>query len=240
MVVKNMGKKEKIILPGFKEEDKNSFEIGIDESGRGPLFGRVYCAGVVLPRDSEFDFSLLKDSKKFCSKKKLHEVAEYIKEHSLYYSIQYRNEKEIDRINIRNANIDAMNDVIFTIYQNIMNDNKNKDIKIKCYIDGNDFKIKPIFNEEEGMIETIPYELIKGGDNLLGSIAAASILAKDARDTYIHDLCDLHPELDERYKIRSNVGYGAKVHIEGIKQYGITEWHRRSYGICKSFESISK
>ena len=65
------------------------------------------------------------------------------------------------------------------------------------------------------------------------SIAAASIIAKVSRDQYIKGLCDLHPELEELYGIASNKGYAAKRHRDGIQQHGITQWHRKTYGICK-------
>jgi ribonuclease HII len=77
--------------------------------------------------------------------------------------------------------------------------------------------------------------MIEGGDNKYSSIAAASILAKVSRDNYIEELCQDNPELAERYGIDSNKGYGAKRHIDGIKEYGITKWHRRSFGICKQY-----
>jgi ribonuclease HII len=76
---------------------------------------------------------------------------------------------------------------------------------------------------------------VEGGDNKYSSIAAASILAKVARDTYIDELCQQNPELVERYSIDSNKGYGAKKHLDGIKEHGITVWHRRSFGICKEY-----
>jgi ribonuclease HII len=76
---------------------------------------------------------------------------------------------------------------------------------------------------------------VEGGDNTYTSIAAASILAKVERDNYIDELCKENPELSERYGIDSNKGYGAKKHLEGIKQHGITIWHRRTFGICKEY-----
>jgi ribonuclease HII len=76
---------------------------------------------------------------------------------------------------------------------------------------------------------------IEGGDNKYASIAAASILAKVERDTYIEQLCEQNPELSEHYGIDSNKGYGAKKHMDGIKQYGITIWHRRSFAPCKNY-----
>ena len=78
--------------------------------------------------------------------------------------------------------------------------------------------------------------MIKGGDNKYASIAAASILAKVERDLYIEELCVAHPTLNERYDIASNKGYGTKPHMDGIEKYGITEWHRKTFGICKSFD----
>ena len=63
-------------------------------------------------------------------------------------------------------------------------------------------------------------------------IAAASILAKDARDAYIQDLCETYPILSEWYCLNNNMGYGTKHHLEGIKNYGITQWHRKTYSCC--------
>ena len=81
----------------------------------------------------------------------------------------------------------------------------------------------------------IPYTCIEGGDNKYLSIAAASIIAKVERDKYIYDLCDKNPELETYYGIRSNKGYGTSKHIEGIKENGISEWHRKTFGICKNY-----
>lgn len=218
------------ILNKFFIEDKDIFEIGIDEAGRGPLFGRVYAAAVILPKDDDsFDFSEIKDSKKFHSKKKINEVAQYIKNKAIAWSVEFKDEKEIDKLNILQATQCAMHNCI----QNILNQDMNK--KYMCLVDGNYFNTFNYVNKNTKKFEELPYEMIKGGDNKFYSIAAASILAKVARDNYIEELVSEHPELDERYKIGKNKGYGAKVHIEGIKQYGITEWHRKSFGICKNY-----
>ena len=85
-------------------------------------------------------------------------------------------------------------------------------------------------------VRTYTHVCVEGGDNTYACIAAASILAKVARDDYIEKLCDKHPVLDEMYALRGNKGYGAKKHLDGIREHGITQWHRRSYGICKTFE----
>ena len=79
------------------------------------------------------------------------------------------------------------------------------------------------------------YTTVKGGDNHYASIAAASILAKVERDKYIAELCLENPSLVEHYGIDKNMGYGVKKHFDGIQQHGITKWHRRSFGICKTY-----
>ena len=92
-----------------------------------------------------------------------------------------------------------------------------------------------MFNKSKSKLEVLKYNMIQGGDNKYTSIAAASILAKVERDKYIEELCVLNPELIEKYGIDSNKGYGAKKHMDGIKEYGITKWHRKTFGICKDF-----
>ena len=80
--VKVKPKRKRIIqqpLQKYIDENTSIIEIGIDEAGRGPMFGRVYAGVVVLPKDDSFDHSLMKDSKKFHSKKKIEQVAKYIK-----------------------------------------------------------------------------------------------------------------------------------------------------------------
>jgi len=102
-------------------------------------------------------------------------------------------------------------------------------------IDGNYFKQLTILNQNKNKLVTVNYETIEGGDNKFTAIAAASILAKVERDKYIEDLCKENPELIERYGIDSNKGYGSKKHMDGIKTYGITKWHRRTFGLCKEY-----
>jgi ribonuclease HII len=95
--------------------DMNIIEIGVDEVGRGPLFGRVYVAAVILPKDDSFDHSKMKDSKKFHSKKKIEEVSEYIKKSAFAWAICYEDEKVIDEINILQATQRAMHKCIAEI-----------------------------------------------------------------------------------------------------------------------------
>ena len=109
-----------------------------------------------------------------------------------------------------------------------------KEEKICLLIDGNDFPPYIQYDNEKDTIHTIPHVTIPGGDNLYVAIACASILAKTARDAYILDLCEQYPVLKTNYSIEKNMGYGTKIHLEGIQKYGITEWHRKTYGICKT------
>lgn len=223
-------------------EDEKVYEIGVDEVGRGPLFGRVYTAAVILPKDDSFDCSMVKDSKKFHSKKKIEEASKYIKENALAWYISFEDEKKIDEINILQATQLSMHNSIIEVkkqYNKILNEigrEERKDYSYSLLIDGNYFKPITYLNKKTNEIETIPYVTIEGGDNKYASIAAASILAKVERDKYINELCEQNPTLIEHYAINSNKGYGAKLHMDGIKKHGITIWHRRSFGICKKYD----
>jgi len=229
------------ILKKYHTEDEGIFEIGVDEVGRGPLFGRVYTAAVILPKDDSFDYSKMKDSKKFHSKQKIEEVAKYIKENALAWHISYETEQTIDTINILQATQRCMHGSIKEVRQQfnkkLLSEGKYelKDYSYHLLIDGNYFNTFTYLNKTTNRIESIPYTTVKGGDNHYASIAAASILAKVERDKYIMELCEENPILAEYYGIDSNMGYGAKKHLDGIKEHGITIWHRRSFGICKQF-----
>ena len=216
-------------------DDPSIYEIGVDEVGRGPLFGRVYTAAVILPKDDSFDHSKMKDSKKFHSKKKIEEVAEYIRQNAIAYYISYEDEKVIDEINILQATQRSMRTSIMEVRKQLMTEKKEPTTKIHLLIDGNYFIPITFLNKDTNKIETIPYDFIEGGDNKYSAIAAASILAKVERDKYIEELCIENPELVEKYSLDTNKGYGSKKHLDGIKEHGITVWHRRTFGICSTF-----
>jgi ribonuclease HII len=234
-------KKIQNVLKSCNNQDEKVLEIGVDEAGRGPLFGRVYAAAVILPKDDSFDFSKVKDSKKFHSKKKIEEAAEYVKQNALAWHISFADEKKIDEINILQATQLSMHISIEEVrkkYNKQMKENDKKesmDYNYSLLIDGNYFNPITTFNKETTKIETVPYMTVEGGDNKYASIAAASILAKVGRDTYIEKLCEENPELALHYGIDSNKGYGAKKHMDGIKEHGITVWHRRSFAPCKNY-----
>ena len=210
---------------------ENNFEIGVDEAGRGPMFGRLYVAAAVLPKDDSFQHDWMKDSKKFHSKKKIKTVSDYIKENAISWSIQYIEHNVIDEINIRQAVHHGMHNSIRDIFtkSNIIDKNNTH-----LLIDGNDFKPFTMYDEAIEELKSVPHDTIEGGDNKYTSIAAASILAKVARDEYIEELCEKYPQLSERYSIDKNKGYGTKHHMDGIEEFGITQWHRKTYGKCKN------
>ena len=120
---------------------------------------------------------------------------------------------------------------------NIMDKCYNDDNKFLLLVDGNYFN--PYTRIEKDNIIKINHVCIESGDNLYASIAAASILAKVERDKYIDELCENNPDLKEKYSIHTNKGYAAKRHLDGIKQHGISKWHRKTFGICKQY-SIKK
>ena len=206
----------------------NKYEIGIDEAGRGPLFGRLYVAAVVLPKDSSFRHEDMKDSKKFHSKKKIQNAAEYIKTNAIAWSVKYVEADVIDEINIRQAVFKGMHECIREVLDRLPAENNNP----LLLVDGNDFKPFTFYDDTAEEIRAFPHETIEGGDNKYTAIAAASILAKVERDAYIADLCERWPELSSRYNIDKNMGYGTKAHLDGILEHGITQWHRKTYGRC--------
>lgn len=223
-------------LSSFYNDSAAIYEIGVDEAGRGPLFGPVYTAAVILPKDDSFNHSLVKDSKKFHSKKKIEEVAKYIKENALSWSVAFEDEKSIDEINILQATQKAMHTAIVCCRKNFTE--KKALVEGESFfllIDGNYFKPLNGFNKKLNRVETTPHICIEGGDNKYTAIAAASILAKVARDEYIEQLCRENPTLAEHYGIDTNKGYGAKKHMDGIKEHGITIWHRRTFAPCKNY-----
>jgi len=262
-----MSSLENTVLSNQYQSDPFIYEIGIDEAGRGPLFGRLYVAAVILPKVGEnqevFYHKDIKDSKKIKSKKKMTAVSEYIKTNALAYSIQYIEHSEIDEINIRQAVFRAAHRCIKEVYDCVLHQSSfnmppkgaemngleqslctskmckdlekmNKEYpKFHILMDGNDFIPYTMYEKEEERLLTIPYDTIEGGDNKYMAIAAASILAKDARDKYIADLCLEKPALVQRYALDKNMGYGTRKHLDGILEYGITQFHRRTYGQCK-------
>jgi ribonuclease HII len=224
------------ILDRFYNTPHSLHELSIDEAGRGCLFGRVYIACVVLPKDpSAFSGKDVKDSKKFSSKKKLNEVAAYIKEHALAWHVAYIEADVVDNINILKSVMLGMHECIKeTIVK--MNHIHQSDFALSDFmavIDGNYFKPYIAFDETTQSLQQLSHVTVEQGDGKYMAIAAASILAKTSRDNYVLELCEKYPILSERYGLDANMGYGTKKHMDGIREYGITQWHRKSFAPCK-------
>lgn len=199
-------------------------EAGIDESNRGGLIGEVVSACVVLKKPTtDYDIEIynqIKDSKKL-TKKKRQFLSKYIKENALTYGIASASLSEINDINILKATLKAMHRATDIAYK------KNKFDKI--LIDGPYYNGYIPSGEES---EIIPHICINKGDSLYTSIAAASILAKEQHTQNIIDLVNENKEL-EKYDLLNNQGYGTKKHLDAIKEYGITKWHRKNYKCCQ-------
>jgi len=200
--------------------ENNKIELGLDEAGRGCLFGPVSVAGVIwLDKDPNPDI-IIKDSKQLSLKKRLL-AYDYILDYSIANTSLLIHNEDIDKDNILKTTLKGMHKCVDNITDNINIDT--------ILVDGNQFNF---YMDKNG--ECIDYKCIINGDNIYKSIAAASILAKVNRDNYILNLCEEYPEL-KKYDIHNNKGYGTKKHIDAIKEYGITKWHRKTFGICKEY-----
>ena len=198
---------------------QGELEIGLDEAGRGSLIGPVFTAGVILN-----DINInnppyeIKDSKK-CSPKVRGVLRKYIEENSIGFCVEMIDIDRIDKVNILNATMEGMEKCIDNITSVINVD--------RLLVDGNHF---PTYMDKS-TFDFIPHVCIPGGDDKYLNIAAASILAKEYRDEYIINLCKENIILDN-YDIKNNKGYGTKSHMEALKEYGPTEYHRKSFKPC--------
>ncbi len=191
-----------------REYNEKGYDLigGIDEAGRGPLFGPVVAACVVLPKGCLIEG--VNDSKKL-SEKKREALFDEIKEKAVAWGVGICDNNVIDEINILEATRKAMHEAVCNL------------------------KVKPdyIFVDAEKHVDTngIPYLPIIKGDALSINIACASIIAKVTRDRMIDELAKTYPE----YGLEKHKGYGTKAHIDAIKKYGITPLHRKSF--CQKF-----
>lgn len=202
-----------------------SLEIGVDEAGRGPLIGNVYSAAVCI--DSKYleknkDMPLITDSKKMTPKQR-QKAYQWIVKNVKEYSIAFSDPSEIDSINILQATRLSMSRAIKGITKQNLEETKT------ILIDGPRWedKFDSIKNEYK-----IDIKSVVGGDSKYFSISAASVLAKEEHDKHIRELCEKFPDLHEKYDLLNNMGYGTKKHLEGIKKYGISKFHRKSFKPC--------
>lgn len=174
---------------------------GVDEAGRGPLAGAVFAAAVILDPARPIDG--LRDSKKL-SEARRNMLAEQIKAEALAWSIAYCTESEIDAINILQASMLAMRRAVEAL----------KVVPTLALIDGNRCPVMPVRSEA-----------IVKGDDKVPAISAASILAKTARDASLIALHEQYPH----YAFDQHKGYPTALHLERLRQYGVSPVHRKSY-----------
>lgn len=181
---------------------------GCDEAGRGPLFGPVVAASVILPHD--FVLEGLNDSKKL-SEKKREEYYPVIMQKALAVSVSIVEADEIDKINIYEASRQGM---------------------LRAT---NSLKVKPDYIITDAMpldgFTSVPHEAIIKGDAKSITIAAASVIAKVIRDRIMYEIDKVHPE----YEFKKHKGYPTKKHLELIEKYGIIDGYRRTYGPVKKY-----
>jgi ribonuclease HII len=195
-------------------------EVGIDEVARGCLAGPVYTSAVVWPKelDPELDMMITKDSKKYSKRRRLI-LKDYIEEYAIDFSVTYEDNNVIDDINILNATLKSMHNSL---------DKLNMDVD-HILVDGTSFK--NYYNTNK---ELIPNTCIINGDAKYVPIACASILAKVYHDEYIKKICEENSEY-KKYDWDNNMCYGTAKHLNAIRKHGITDLHRKTFGICKEY-----
>lgn len=199
--------------------NNENVEAGVDECARGVLFGRIYGAAVIYPKegiDNDLQ-NLINDSKKINAKNR-EILYDFIKENVIDYAISWVDADEVDDKGIQYANYKVFHDSL----------NKLSIRPDHVLVDGNRFKE---YKYEE---QIIPHTCIIKGDSKFYSIACASILAKVEHDRYIRNLVNEQMEL-AKYDLLNNMGYGTKNHIKAISEHGYSDYHRKSYKI-KSLE----
>ena len=185
----------------------SNFEAGVDEAGRGSLAGPLTAAAVILPKD--YENNALDDSKRLSEKKRF-QLKSIIEKDSIDFAVFFVAPYVIDKINILNSTYMAMHGAL----------NNLKTIPSFIVVDGDRFK----------KFKNINHKCIIKGDAKYQNIAAASILAKTYRDSYMIDQHSRFPV----FGWDRNKGYGTEFHIKNIYRYGISELHRKSFVIKKS------
>ena len=191
--------------------NKGVVEAGCDEAGRGCLAGPVFAAAVILP--PSFSNDLLNDSKKLTERQR-YELRPIIEREAIAWAVGIVDNREIDRINILRASIEAMHRAI-------------RLLKVRpeaLLIDGNRFY----------PFEDIPHTTIVKGDGKIMSIAAASVLAKTYRDDFMTQIDQEFPQ----YNWRVNKGYPTKDHRAAIVLHGATKYHRMSFHLLPEPEQL--
>jgi ribonuclease HII len=198
----------------LRYKDDDAIEVGLDEAGRGCLFGRLYVGAVVLTNDTDdlFDngatLNKIKDSK-VITKRMRNVLFDYIHECALDKSVCYAEAAEVDALNVLQADLTTMHRCLDALTVPVE----------RVLADGDHWRP---YGDTEG------YAIVDGDAQYL-AIAAAGILAKVSRDRWVAEVVAAHPEWDTQYGLLSNMGYGTAKHMEGIKTHGVTGEHRRSF-----------
>lgn len=201
-------------------QDDQLIEMGIDEAGRGCLWGPIYAAAVIWAPEDEWTEEhreiapQIKDSKKLSEKKRDY-VATAIQSLALDYGIGSVSAQEIDQNGMSYANRLAFKRAI----------DASSVIPDRVIVDGM-LTIEKEWIREKGITESLT---IVDGDAKYIPIAAASILAKTAHDQWVKDYLATHSDLEEKYNLLSSKGYGTEKHRAGILQYGAEQEHRRLF-----------
>lgn len=198
------------------DKNFNKIIIGTDEAGRGPGAGGVFAAAVYFDKITEgliADLAILNDSKKLTPKKR-DSIFDVIKNNTINEIICIEVD-EIERINILNASLKAMNLACTSVLEKIGKENT------LTLVDGNKLIKDYIY----------PQEFVIKGDSKSASIAGASILAKVSRDRYMEMLHEEFP----MYNWKKNAGYLTAEHLKSIDEFGISKYHRPSF-LRKHFE----
>ena len=211
---------------------------GTDEAGRGPLAGPVYAAAVILDTneaDTEF-LSRLDDSKKLTEKKR-EELETVIKQKAKSYCVAYSTVREIEETDILSASLHAMRKAIDGLYIDRVSSSEVLHTMDIEEIGGEEIKADAVIVDgNQSRDFQIPAKAIIGGDGKSFSIAAASILAKVARDRYCTEYLDkTYPE----YSFAKHKGYGTKAHYDAVDKHGLCAEHRRSF-FRKYYDAKSK
>ena len=191
------------------------YVAGIDEVGRGPLAGPVYAACVILPED--FDVTGINDSKKLSAKRR-EELSDIIKEKALAWGIGIADNNEIDELNILEATKTAMKRAIKAVRDML---SERGLLAAEGETHAQDMLLIDAVKLDAGM----PSESIIKGDEKCLCIAAASIVAKVARDAYMSEMDSVYPG----YDFAGNKGYGTAKHYEGLRTLGKTPIHRKTF-----------
>ena len=199
--------------------DDEQVEVGLDEAGRGSLWGRLYVGAVIMSPEDEAYFDngaalrLITDSKKLTPRRRA-VLNDFIRENAIEAVVAWSEPAEVDALNVLQADMAAMHRALNSMetpFQRIL-------------VDGDYWKP---WTSGEGII--VPAYTIPGGDAKSLTIAAASIMAKEAHDSWVRSQIEADPTLDEKWGLGSNMGYGTVSHMTGLKSWGAHELHRRSF-----------